>query len=192
VEIFDRLRAANGGTLSGFFDVFAWRSPARSVFTRRRSDQTGSSRRSSGSWKWRKSLLDKKDIQLPVNIGKLVHVIKIIPDSDVSALGYIPEFRERVRPFCPGPHFAFIGIASPGDPTPITGKLTPVTLNFAFRLNLIRRAPIRARRCRKVTWNAADPAGSRHKAPSASKALTADHVRISCQAAAFLEVQGCG
>jgi len=53
-----------------------------------------------------------------VNIGKLVHVIKIIPDSDVSALGYIPEFRERVRPFCPGPHFAFIGIASPGDPTP--------------------------------------------------------------------------
>ena len=27
VEIFGRLRAANGGTLSGFFDVFAWREP---------------------------------------------------------------------------------------------------------------------------------------------------------------------
>ena len=28
-EIFDRLRAANGGTLSGFFDVFAWREPGQ-------------------------------------------------------------------------------------------------------------------------------------------------------------------
>ena len=27
VEIFDCLRAVNGGTLSGFFDVFAWREP---------------------------------------------------------------------------------------------------------------------------------------------------------------------
>lgn len=27
VQIFDRLRAANGGKLSGFFDVFAWRDP---------------------------------------------------------------------------------------------------------------------------------------------------------------------
>jgi hypothetical protein len=26
-EIFERLRAANGGKLSGFFDVFAWREP---------------------------------------------------------------------------------------------------------------------------------------------------------------------
>ena len=26
-EIFDRLRAANGGKLDGFFDVFAWRDP---------------------------------------------------------------------------------------------------------------------------------------------------------------------
>ena len=66
----------------------------------------------------RGSFLDKKDIQLPVYIGKLVYVIKIIPDSDVSALGYIPEFRERVGPFGPGPHFALIGIASPGDPAP--------------------------------------------------------------------------
>jgi hypothetical protein len=32
VEIFDRLRAANGGTLSGFFDVFAWRDPGRAAF----------------------------------------------------------------------------------------------------------------------------------------------------------------
>jgi hypothetical protein len=32
VEIFDRLRAANGGTLSGFFDVFAWREPGRVGF----------------------------------------------------------------------------------------------------------------------------------------------------------------
>ena len=32
VEIFDRLRAANGGTLSGFFDVFAWREPGRAGF----------------------------------------------------------------------------------------------------------------------------------------------------------------
>jgi hypothetical protein len=29
VEIFECLRAANGGTLSGFFDVFAWREPGR-------------------------------------------------------------------------------------------------------------------------------------------------------------------
>ncbi len=46
VEIFGQLRAANGGTLSGFFDVFAWRSPDMSAFTRRRSGPTGSSRRS--------------------------------------------------------------------------------------------------------------------------------------------------
>jgi hypothetical protein len=32
VEIFDCLRAANGGTLSGFFDVFAWREPGRAAF----------------------------------------------------------------------------------------------------------------------------------------------------------------
>jgi hypothetical protein len=32
MEIFDRLRAANGGTLSGFFDVFAWREPGRVGF----------------------------------------------------------------------------------------------------------------------------------------------------------------
>jgi hypothetical protein len=32
VEIFGRLRAANGGTLSGFFDVFAWREPGRVGF----------------------------------------------------------------------------------------------------------------------------------------------------------------
>jgi len=32
VEIFDCLRAANGGTLSGFFDVFAWREPGRAGF----------------------------------------------------------------------------------------------------------------------------------------------------------------
>ena len=32
VEAFDRLRAANGGTLSGFFDVFAWREPGRAAF----------------------------------------------------------------------------------------------------------------------------------------------------------------
>jgi hypothetical protein len=32
VEIFDCLRAANGGTLSGFFDVFAWRETGRAAF----------------------------------------------------------------------------------------------------------------------------------------------------------------
>ena len=32
VEIFDRLRAANGGTLNGFFDVFAWRKPGQVGF----------------------------------------------------------------------------------------------------------------------------------------------------------------
>ncbi len=32
VEIFDGLRAANGGKLSGFFDVFAWREPAEVRF----------------------------------------------------------------------------------------------------------------------------------------------------------------
>ena len=32
VEIFGRLRAANGGTLSGFFDMFAWREPGQVGF----------------------------------------------------------------------------------------------------------------------------------------------------------------
>ena len=32
VETFDRLRAANGGTLGGFFDVFAWRQPGEVRF----------------------------------------------------------------------------------------------------------------------------------------------------------------
>jgi hypothetical protein len=32
VEAFDRLRAANGGTLGGFFDVFAWREPGQVRF----------------------------------------------------------------------------------------------------------------------------------------------------------------
>jgi hypothetical protein len=31
-EAFSRLRAANGGTLSGFFDVFAWREPGQAAF----------------------------------------------------------------------------------------------------------------------------------------------------------------
>jgi hypothetical protein len=31
-EIFECLRVANGGTLSGFFDVFAWREPGRAAF----------------------------------------------------------------------------------------------------------------------------------------------------------------
>ena len=32
MEAFDRLRAANGGTLGGFFDVFAWREPGQVRF----------------------------------------------------------------------------------------------------------------------------------------------------------------
>jgi hypothetical protein len=32
VETFGRLRAANGGTLTGFFDVFAWREPGQVAF----------------------------------------------------------------------------------------------------------------------------------------------------------------
>jgi hypothetical protein len=32
VEAFDNLRAANGGTLGGFFDVFAWREPSQVRF----------------------------------------------------------------------------------------------------------------------------------------------------------------
>jgi hypothetical protein len=32
VEAFDRLRAANGGSLGGFFDVFAWREPGEVRF----------------------------------------------------------------------------------------------------------------------------------------------------------------
>jgi hypothetical protein len=32
VEAFDRLRAANGGSLGGFFDVFAWREPGQVRF----------------------------------------------------------------------------------------------------------------------------------------------------------------
>jgi len=33
-QIFGRLHAANGGTLSGFFDVFAWREPGQVGFLR--------------------------------------------------------------------------------------------------------------------------------------------------------------
>jgi hypothetical protein len=32
VEVFERLRAANGGSLGGFFDVFAWREPGQVRF----------------------------------------------------------------------------------------------------------------------------------------------------------------
>jgi hypothetical protein len=32
VDIFERVRAANGGTLGGFFDVFAWREPGEIRF----------------------------------------------------------------------------------------------------------------------------------------------------------------
>ena len=32
VEVFDRLRVANGGSLGGFFDVFAWREPGEIRF----------------------------------------------------------------------------------------------------------------------------------------------------------------
>lgn len=32
MEAFERLRAANGGTLGGFFDVFAWREPGQVRF----------------------------------------------------------------------------------------------------------------------------------------------------------------
>lgn len=32
VEVFDRLRAANGGKLGGSFDVFAWREPGEVRF----------------------------------------------------------------------------------------------------------------------------------------------------------------
>ncbi len=32
VTVFDRLRAANGGKLDGFFDVFAWRHPGEVRF----------------------------------------------------------------------------------------------------------------------------------------------------------------
>jgi hypothetical protein len=53
VEAFDRLRAANGGSLGGFCDVFAWRDPARSASIRRRSARTGSSPPSSGLSSWR-------------------------------------------------------------------------------------------------------------------------------------------
>ena len=32
IEVFDRLRAVNGGRLDGFFDVFAWREPGEVRF----------------------------------------------------------------------------------------------------------------------------------------------------------------
>ena len=32
VEAFERLRAVNGGTLGGFFDVYAWREPGQVRF----------------------------------------------------------------------------------------------------------------------------------------------------------------
>jgi hypothetical protein len=32
VDVFGRLRATNGGTLRGFFDVFAWREPGQAIF----------------------------------------------------------------------------------------------------------------------------------------------------------------
>jgi hypothetical protein len=47
VEIFDGLRAANGGKLSGFFDVFAWREPGEVRFDEVKvgSDRIGDNQR---------------------------------------------------------------------------------------------------------------------------------------------------
>jgi hypothetical protein len=39
VEIFDRLRTPKGGTLGGFFDVFAWREPGEVRFDEVKVDQ---------------------------------------------------------------------------------------------------------------------------------------------------------
>ena len=53
VEAFDRLRAANGGSLGGFFDVFAWREPGQVRFCEAKVGPIGSSPLSSGSSSWR-------------------------------------------------------------------------------------------------------------------------------------------
>ena len=46
-QIFGRLHAANGGTLSGFFDVFAWREPGEVRFDEVKvgSDRIGDNQR---------------------------------------------------------------------------------------------------------------------------------------------------
>jgi hypothetical protein len=53
VEIFDRLRTANGGTLGGFFDVFAWREPGQVRFHEAKvgPDRVSSLRSRSSSWR---------------------------------------------------------------------------------------------------------------------------------------------
>ncbi len=48
VETFERLRAANDGKLSGFFDVFAWRPPGEVRFMEIKVAKTRSSQPSAG------------------------------------------------------------------------------------------------------------------------------------------------
>ena len=53
VEAFDRLRAANGGSLGGFFDVFAWREPGEVKFYEAKVGPDRIKPLSSGSSSWR-------------------------------------------------------------------------------------------------------------------------------------------
>lgn len=54
VDIFDGLRAANGGKLGGFFDVFAWREPGEVRFDEVKvgRDPIGPISAGSSSWRW--------------------------------------------------------------------------------------------------------------------------------------------
>jgi len=62
VEVFDRLRAANGGNLDGFFRNFARRDPAKLDSTRRRPREirSGKVKRKFVSWRWTSAIASKQ------------------------------------------------------------------------------------------------------------------------------------
>ena len=66
VEVFDRLRAANGGKLDGFFDVFAWRDPGEVRFDEAKT--SGDSPRGS----------QRKFVKLALDLGHRLEQFTII------------------------------------------------------------------------------------------------------------------
>lgn len=73
-----------------------------------------------------------------MDVNELIYAVKVVSNSDVSALRYRPEFLKTSPRSFLAPASRSSDLLSQVTPPPITGKLTPVTLNFAFLLNLIR------------------------------------------------------
>jgi hypothetical protein len=82
VEIFDRLRMANGGKLDGFFDVFAWREPGEVRFDEAKT--SGDSPRPS----------QRKFVKLALDLGHRLEQFTIIKVPTTPS----PRSRIRTRP----------------------------------------------------------------------------------------------